>query len=200
LTSNHQIPYGYIKEPDMAIKNKSSLWTLMFPLLVAFIVVGVVLVYATGKKINTDTRSHASAESALRQCTNACTDPRYKNIIKDGGACSLSCQKVTTGALSCSDFCAQNVQNAGTKLCLQMCESWQQTTTAKTNRCDKVCPKAEGIQAGDYEIQRQRCLVDCNDVENGKKKCSQAFATSKNTGGNTMAGVYLAECQKQFAK
>jgi hypothetical protein len=188
-----------MKELIMAIKNKSSLWTLMLPLLVAFIVVGVVLVYATGKKINTDTRSHASSESALRQCTNACTDPRYKNLIKDSGKCSLDCSKVTTNTLSCSDFCTQNVQAVGAKTCLQLCESWQVTPT-KTSRCEKVCPKAEGIQAGDYEIQRQRCLVDCSDVENGKKKCTQVFTTAQAKSGNTMARSFLAECQRQFAK
>jgi len=183
----------------MAIKRTSSVWTLAFPLLVAFAVIAVVVVYAMGKKMNTDTRSHASAESNMRQCTSACTDPRYKTFIKDSGKCSLDCTKVTTGSLSCSDFCAQNVGSAGTKLCLQFCAPWQ-AKTENINSCEKVCAKADGIQAGDYDIQRQKCLVNCNDVEQGKKKCAQVFTISQNKPGNTMAGVYLAQCKKQFAQ
>jgi hypothetical protein len=183
----------------MAIRNKSSVWTIAFPLLIAFVVIGVVFAYATSKKISNDTRSQASSENALRQCTSACADPRYKNLIKDSGACSLDCTKVTTGSLSCTDFCAKNVQGTGAELCLQLCESWQ-STAGKINRCEKVCAKADGIQAGDYQIQRQKCLLDCNDVQGGKKKCAQVFTTSQNTGGNTMAGIYLNQCKKEFSQ
>lgn len=167
----------------MKSHQKSSPWTLLLPLIVAFVVIAVVVINAQQTQ---QTVSNASY-SGLQQCTNDCNsnNPQFANRIKNKGKCALDCPKVMDGTLTCSNFCSRNVrgaegQNKVAGLCGLRCKRWikagvgeatEQTTgaTGATNtttsfNCSDKCSNIQGAQ-------QSQCISTCNAFNAGTKTC-----------------------------
>lgn len=185
----------------MIKQHTSSPWVFLFPLVIACIVVGAVLVFATSKDPSTDIRSHASLASALSQCTSACTNPSYKSIVKDPAKCTLNCTALVNGTNTCASFCDENVSSKGNAICKQQCSTW--VASAGSPQCNKLCSIDIGERTNPKIVAFQKkCAVNCTEVASGRKKCIDAFRqeTTKSSFSKEAAIAYLAACKKEFAQ
>lgn len=167
----------------MKTYQKSSPWTLLLPLIVAFAVIAVVVINA----LQTQQTVSKASYSGIEHCTSDCNsnNPNIGNRIKNKGKCALDCPKVMNGSLSCKDFCSQNVKGADgeTKvagMCMIRCRQWinkddgsesvtgasgaTSTTTTTGFNCSDKCSKLQGSQ-------NSQCISTCNAFNAGTKTC-----------------------------
>lgn len=131
----------------MSRKNqKSSVATILVPLIVAGVVLMIALLAASRK---TEIRSRAAYE-ATSICTSLCSDLPSR----ERGSCLLKCPRVSTGEYRCTDVCLSIDANS-------------QVVTGCYNKCRAdIMPPVPG--GGPITVECGQLALECEDIKVSK--------------------------------